>query len=213
MRFLDRKGVDAPACLSQYQHGQHDWSALATNSTHYQDVCTALEALQGERCAYCECDLSKESVNPHVEHFFQRSRFPGQTFSWGNLFRSCTHRDRCGKLKDENAGNYEDAHLIKPDVTDPHGLLHFATDGRVRARLGLSDGDRRRATETIRVFGLDCGSLRGTRRQYLKAVISEREQAEAAGFSDAELSAYLQLVAQDYAGQPFSSALLDALGL
>jgi uncharacterized protein (TIGR02646 family) len=50
--------------------------------------------MQGQRCAYCECDIS--IADKHIEHFVQRSRDVRKTFEWSNLFGSCKRSDSCG---------------------------------------------------------------------------------------------------------------------
>ena len=77
MRFLDRRHTPAPACLSRYNHERHEWSALATTRADYEEVVQSLADLQGDRCAYCECDLSSETAAPHVEHFRRPSSARG----------------------------------------------------------------------------------------------------------------------------------------
>jgi uncharacterized protein (TIGR02646 family) len=213
VRHLDRTAISAPTCLGRYRHGEHPWTDLARNGNDYDEVCAQLNALQKARCSYCECDLSCESGRPHVEHFHQRSRVQALTFAWGNLFRYCTHDDRCGKFKDQGAGSYAPAEIIKPDEEQPRDLLRFTSDGRAIPRAPLSAVQSRRATETIRVFALDCPGLRNMRKSYLTAIVSEFDEAVSAGFSSQELTAWLQEVAAAYAAHPFTSAVLDVLGL
>lgn len=213
MRFLDRSSVAAPSCLGRYKAGADDWSSLARNAVDYLEVCQQLAALQGARCAYCECDLARDADRPHVEHFRQRSRAPSLTFDWANLFRSCTHEDRCGKHKDRVASTYAHGDILKPDVDRPRQFLLFASDGAVSAREGLDVQAARRATETIRVFRLDSRGLVGTRRSYLEHLEAELSAVASAGLSESERREYLQGVAADYLGYPFSSAVLDVLGL
>ena len=213
MRFLDRTAVAAPACLGRYHHGRDRWSDLATTEADYQEVRDRLDELQRLRCAYCESDLSRESTRPHVEHFERRSRARQKTFDWGNLFRSCTHPEQCGKFKDERAGAFVVGDILKPDQDDPRRYLFFATDGKVHPRTGLSPAERHRADETIRVFALNCGRLRGCRRVKLKPIVAELLMATDAGFPDEDVVAYIRLVAADHENDAYSSAIRDALGL
>ncbi len=213
MKRLDRSTAAAPPCLTRYRHGRDEWSALATTRADYDEVVNRLEALQGKRCAYCESDLSRESGRPHVEHFRQRARAPELTFVWGNLFRSCTHAGHCGKHKDAVASSYLPGDLIKPDEDEPRRFLKFLSDGSVEPRVELPPLEGQRASETIRVFALDCARLRGARRAHLAGPWTVIQQAMAAGFSDGDFEAFLRSEATSWSGSPFSSAILDVFGL
>ncbi len=209
MRYLDRTATSPPACLARYLNDPNaDWEELSKNKADYREVCAALAALQGSRCAYCDCDLQRESDHPHIEHFVQRRRRPGRTFDWSNLFWSCSHEACCGKHKDNHAGAYADADLLKPDADQPRDFLCFSDDGRVWPKNGSRMG-----AETIRVFALDCARLRGIRRSYLSSLAGELEQMAQAGLSNAELIDYKKALASEWQQQPFYSAVLDVLGL
>ncbi len=39
MRLLDRRSVPTPTSLGRYSAGTHQWSALATTSADYREVC------------------------------------------------------------------------------------------------------------------------------------------------------------------------------
>ena len=147
MRHLDRTAVTAPACLSRFSSGTHHWDDLSWDDR--EQIRAQLGILQRRCCAYCECDIEKESKEPHVEHFIQRRRAAHLIFDWHNLFWSCSHDDRCGKNKDKPATAYADQDLLKPDVDDPRRFLVFLSDGCVRPRVGLSAAERRRAETTI----------------------------------------------------------------
>lgn len=153
---------DPPKCLANFQHGRDDWSVLGF--TEKEEIRNALKSMQGERCAYCECQLS--SGNQHIEHFRQRSCYPQGTFAWDNLFWSCCQNDSCGKHKDSLPRTYDHRDLIKADVDNPERFFHFMSDGTISIRSGLSSADRRRAEETLRIFNLDPhhGRLRAMRR-------------------------------------------------
>jgi hypothetical protein len=98
----------------------------------------------------------------------------------------------------------------------PKTLAHycfFRATARVVPRRALSVRDEKRAKETVRVFALDCPGLRSMRKGYLDCVLHAFEQACSAGFSDEELRDQLRAIAADYESYPFSSAVLDLLGL
>lgn len=149
----------APACLGHYNHGLNNWNDVTPADK--QDIWLALDAMQGQRCAYCEADISHSSR--HIEHFRQKGRDPTQTFVWANLFGSCNCEDTCGKHKDKQPV-YPPGVLIKPDVEDPEYFLRFHSDGTITNRLNISAADQHRASETRRLFNLDDGALRWQRR-------------------------------------------------
>lgn len=160
----------APGCLKNYKHGINNWADVTPADK--ADIWVALEAMQGQRCAYCEISISQ--TNRHIEHFRQRGRDPTVTFDWTNLFGSCNREESCGKHKD-GCGTYPPTVLIKPDIEDPERFLVFAPDGGVSPRASLSQGDKQRAEETIRIFNLN-GPLRRIRYSHIATYIQDLEQ-------------------------------------
>lgn len=213
MRALHRSDTSVPSCLARYQSGRDHWGDLSRDKTHYAEVVACLHRMQGARCAYCECDLSRESQPPHVEHFEQRSRAPALTFEWTNLFRSCSHTTRCGKHKDEQAGSYPPAVLLKPDRDNPREYLEFNVDGEVGPRSGVISGGAARARETIRVFNLNERGLVNARKAFLARPRSTFDEARIAFPDDADLWAFLSEIAEEYRASAFSAAILDLLGV
>ena len=164
MHKLDRTAVPAPPCLALYHHGAQNWGDVLP--AHKREVRMHLQELQGRRCAYCEASL--DWFGQQVEHFRPKSRFPALTFAWTNLFWSCDCSDHCGHFKENRAGPYDPDDLIDPTVDDPEHFLLFFSDGSIRLRQGLSDAQRYRANETLRVFNLDAehGPLRHMRKAH-----------------------------------------------
>jgi uncharacterized protein (TIGR02646 family) len=184
MHKLDRAKVPAPECLGQWDYEKHTWDDFGHPCK--QHVRIALKRLQGQsisttdaddddvmigvRCAYCEGPIFNGG---HIEHFRRKNPklgYPKLTFDWDNLFFSCDSQEHCGHFKDRPAAEPYDADLlVKPDNDDPDNFFYFHQSGavRVRNRDGISENDQKRAGETIRVFNLDCGTLRGTRRHAL----------------------------------------------
>ncbi len=201
----------APACLSQFTHGANDWDDVS--SADKTQIWLELDAMQGQRCAYCEGSIGEG--HRHIEHFRQKGRDPTLTFVWNNLFGSCNREESCGKYKDK-CKVYPPAVLIKPDIEDPEHYFVFDPHGGISPRTGLNTADSKRAQETIRIFNLN-GSLRGIRRNQLKrhAKIA-KEWAELAGSGDdPELMALiLQEIEQELAATahlPFSTAIKHVL--
>lgn len=185
MHFLDRSTVAAPACLADWTYPEKNWDDF--NGPCKKQLRLALQRLQsrqiiddgddddveyllGLRCAYCEGQIYHGG---HIEHFRRKNpnHFPELTFEWTNLFLACDSKEHCGHYKDRpNAPAYNPDELIKPDIHNPDDYLYFHSSGevRVRNRDGMTEADRRRGAETIRVFHLDCGRLKGARHKALK---------------------------------------------
>jgi len=204
----------APACLSQYQHGRDSWGDLIENG-HVGEIWLKLDEMQQQRCAYCECAIKtdKDNSNSHIEHFRQRrsSSHPQGTFLWSNLFGSCNRQDSCGKHKDElPAYNHQD--LIKMDVEDPEHFLEILPDGNVIPVNGLSQAERHRAEETIRIFNLN-GSLRQMRETAIKGYIQTAEELAgyAEEFDEADWLPLLQEELDRIKDLPFTTAIKHTL--
>jgi uncharacterized protein (TIGR02646 family) len=212
MRYLDRAVVAAPACLSNYSPG-NAWADLSCNHDDYGQVVDTLNGLQANHCAYCECDLSNEGTNPHVDHFEQRSRTPAKTFEWANLFRSCSHHECCAKHKDRLASTYAPGALLKPDVDNPRQYIEFDTQGRVAPRRELSDTERQRADVTIRVFNLMASRLVNSRLAYLAGPRAVLDATLNTLTDDSSASACIDSIAADYRASAFSAAILDLFGV
>jgi uncharacterized protein (TIGR02646 family) len=167
--------------LALYHHGQHQWTKTTPTDQERAEIRTELDAMQGRRCAYCECDLDQHGQ--HIEHFRQRSRYPQGTFAWDNLFLSCRRSDSCGNHKD-TCGPYNHTDLIKPDIEDPEHFFLFGQNGTINLRQGLNSQEAHRAEETLRIFNLDAqwGPLRQMRKVacigYVETAIAFQEMAQ-----------------------------------
>lgn len=208
MHKLQRGQV--PACLANYQHGQNNWSDVS--SAEKSTIWIELEAMQGQRCAYCEADISH--AQKHIEHFRQKGRDATVTFLWSNLFGSCNREDSCGKYKDK-CDVYSPTDLIKPDVDDPEHFFIFVSDGTIAVRAQLSAADQHRATETLRIFNLDAlnGPLRRMRQQAAVGYIQTSEElcALAVEYAQEEWQPLLDSELSATALLPFSTAIKHVL--
>lgn len=206
MRRLDRSAVPAPPCLANYHHGTHTWDDIKADKP---EIRAHLERLQGMRCAYCEGDLAV--LGQHIEHFRRKGRFPELTFAWTNLYWSCDQSDSCGHHKDHGAGPYDPGDLIEPCVDDPDRFFRFRSDGTIAVRYDLSDAERRRAQETMRVFNLqpEFGRLRNMRKSAAAMYLGLVE--ELAALTAEERREYIQLEVRQAAGAPFSTVLRHML--
>ena len=170
MHKLDRPEA-GPPCLGNYSYPQDTWDVPRDPSREARlawaeckrCIREALRAVQGNFCAYCESELWGDA---HIEHFRRKNpnHFPELTFSWQNLFWSCQSQDHCGHFKDRpSAPGYAPDDLIKPDDEDPDLFFYLYSNGEIRLRHGLTADQQRRATATIKAFGLDDSGLTGER--------------------------------------------------
>ena len=173
MHKLDRSSVAKPSCLASYNYQQHTWEDVSSSGK--SQIRNSLKKMQDCRCAYCEGSIY--SNNGHIEHFRRKNpaHFPELSFVWCNLFLSCDSLQHCGHHKDRpNAGCYNPADLVKPDKDDPDQFFYFHSSGEIRSRSGINTAQSTRATETIRVFNLNCGELKANRRRALR-IYQERD--------------------------------------
>jgi uncharacterized protein (TIGR02646 family) len=184
MHKLNRATVHRPACLDNYDWNTQTWDDLSGQDK--KTVRLSLQSIQGQqilddasddeqlfiiglRCAYCERQIFHGG---HIEHYRRKNpaHYPELTFEWTNLFIACGSNEHCGHYKDRGGSPYDPNELIKPDEHDADDYLYFHSSGevRVRNRVDMSAQDRRRGDETIRVFHLNCGTLKGARHKALK---------------------------------------------
>lgn len=205
---------DAPKCLKKFKHGRNNWGDV--ESEDKTQIWAALEAMQGQRCAYCEADIA--DGKKHIEHFRQRvrqrDRHPQGTFDWANLFGSCNRKDSCGKHKD-NFGSYHHEDLIKPDEEDPERYFDFKLDGTIEPRPDLLDSDKHRAMQTLLIFNLHHknGPLRYMReKEILKNLQTIQELCQLDEFyPPEEWLPLLQEELERIKSLPFATAIKHAL--
>ncbi|MDR6710240.1 uncharacterized protein (TIGR02646 family) [Novosphingobium sp. 1748] len=211
MRKLDRTICAAPPCLSKYHHGAQSWGDVTP--AHKEEIRTHLKAMQGPRCAYCEGDI--EILGQHIEHFRPKgdTAYRHLTFDWGNLFWSCDQADSCGHFKDNGAGPYNVNHLVNPCADDPDAFFIFQADGTISIRHGLSEADRYRATETLRVFSLDAewGRLRVMRKIAVSGYVNDADTAFNEGWPPDDIRAYFAEELQVAQSLPFYTAIRHVL--
>ena len=213
MRKLTR-GQNAPACLGQYHYDHHPWNP---GNAEKDEIWRELNAMQNQRCAYCEADISTFNSR-HIEHFATRTLHRERTYLWENLFGSCVRRESCGTYKDDkDTAAYDWAQLIKPDTHDPDDYLVFVSTGAIVPRHELSPADLHRAKETLRVFNLDAelGPLRKLRETAIRSQLKSYDTIYKLWLADPDLldlDAELKtLLDQAETTLPFFTAIRHAL--
>lgn len=131
-------------------------------------------------CAYSELVLDDGDLGMHLDHVKPKSKFPGQTFEHANLLLSAIDDIGARGLIRQDVfggharGNRYHSHaFIQPLVADCRRYFHYAIDGRMEPRRGLSTRNRRRAAYTIRLMNLNAPALVNRRRRWLEEVEDE----------------------------------------
>ncbi|WP_339718785.1 retron Ec78 anti-phage system effector HNH endonuclease PtuB [Marinomonas primoryensis] len=226
MRKLNRP-PKAPRCLAKCDYKKHKWGQRFPR--YKKDIWEQLDVMHDGFCAYCEALLVED--NKHIEHFFRKGEMPDGTapykhltFDWNNLFGSCgkDNSDTCGHYKDREGpkgpkgpGAYDPRDLIKPDIEDPRDFLTFQNTGIVEPKIGLSDENLKRATETIRVLRLDFPALNGVRETQIKIFKKNLDNLAllSSELDDENLFNERENIKREAAQSEFQTAILDALGL
>ncbi|WP_139831334.1 MULTISPECIES: HNH endonuclease [unclassified Pseudomonas] len=109
---------------------------------NFYELKSALLETSFGKCAYCECDLTKESKYMEVEHFRGKDTYPDDVMNWSNLLPACK---RCNGTKGDH--NVEEVPIINPYETNPREHFNFRLYRfRAKTNIGL---------ETIGAFDLN----------------------------------------------------------
>jgi uncharacterized protein (TIGR02646 family) len=209
MRRLDRTIATIPACLAGFAHGRDSWSDI--DGVDRAEIRASLEQMQGRRCAYCEGDV--DTLGQHIEHFKRKSLCPALTFDWSNLYWSCDQQDSCGRFKDHWAGPYNVADVVDPCADEPDAFFRFRADGTISIRIGLTENQLHKASETLRVLGLNgrWGRLRNMRKRAVAGYLASVDDAITAGFRPEDLKEYFEEALRIAATLPFSTVVRHVL--
>lgn len=137
-------------------------------------------AEQFSLCAYSELALDDADLGMHLDHVKPKSKFRHDTFNHANLLlssidnigsRALTTQDVFGGHARGN--RYHPVWFIHPLKTDSRRFFHYASDGRIEPRRGLSTRDRRRAAYTIGAMNLNAPLLVNRRRRWIEEIEDE----------------------------------------
>lgn len=124
-----------PLCLCPLETKRLTAQFKATKAPvwNFDDLKTALLDTSHGKCAYCECDLTKESKYMEVEHFRDKDTYQDDVVNWLNLLPSCK---RCNGSK----GTHDviSDPIINPYEVDPREHLAFRLY-RLRAKTLLGN--------------------------------------------------------------------------
>lgn len=74
--------------------------------------------MSDQKCAYCECKVNEESKDLHIEHFYQKRKYPEKVVDWDNLLPAC---GRCNRNK--GILDVQKSPILNPRVDDPKQSL------------------------------------------------------------------------------------------
>jgi len=137
------------------QQKRGDWNAVYQQQGLLAEVHDALWQEQEGLSGYTEKPLSGRV---HADHFRKRSLFGSKAdvFDWNNLIADDQTEHYGAKAKDKFVRTKEqNGLLINPVAEDPHEYLTYTSNGRMRARDGLTDQQQAKADYTIEAFNLN----------------------------------------------------------
>lgn len=120
--------------------------------------------LTNEHCSYCDGYPIDAQAVEEVDHFKPHSEFPGEAYSWANLYLSCTACNRA-KLAQWSQN------LLRPDsphFTFSRYFIVNALTGDLEPNPAASQADRTRARQTIKMLDLCRPGLASERLRTLK---------------------------------------------
>lgn len=137
-----------PLCLNPQETKRltDEFKATKASVWNFEALKKALLETSHGKCAYCECDLTKESKYVKVEHFCDKDTYPDDVVKWKNLLPSCK---RCNGSKGTH--NVLASPIVNPYEADPRDhlllrLYRFRPKTKVGeesiAVLGLNNADR-----------------------------------------------------------------------
>lgn len=151
-----------------------------SNFRKRQGTIASCLAEQFSLCAYSEIHLNDVDLGMHLDHVKPKSKFPNDTFSHTNLLLSAIDDIGARSLVAQDVfggharGNrYHPVWFIHPLKPDSRRFFHYASDGRIEPRRGLSTRDRRRASYSIGIMNLNAPILVNRRRRRIEEIEDE----------------------------------------
>ena len=162
------KRGDTPVDFTIIKRKYANWDSFIGSSAHIA-IGDQLYEQQDHYCAYCEIYLH-DKEDGFIEHLERQRDNSKRIFDWSNMFVSCRKHDSCGIYKDDHAGNFKLADIIDPSRENPSDFFQYDLQGNILPRKNLTDVQRKRAEETIRIFNLNCPRLKSIRLKAVEAV-------------------------------------------
>lgn len=155
----ERHGV-TPSC---------DWPVLRLKDGSEERLHDYLARSTARHCSYCDSVMTY-AARETIDHFFPKSdpEFRHLSYEWKNLYLAC---DPCQSEKKTKVSQT----ALRPDQKDYEFARYFRykQDGTIVV-IASTPRDRRRAEETVRLFGLDNPKLTGFRRREFEKRLKQR---------------------------------------
>jgi uncharacterized protein (TIGR02646 family) len=107
-------------CPNETRRLTDEYKTSARAVWNFDKLKQALLETSHKKCAYCECDLSKECKYMEVEHFRDKARYPEDVVFWPNLLPSCK---RCNVAKGDHDVTVEQ--IVNPYEVNPKDHFSF----------------------------------------------------------------------------------------
>ena len=115
--------------------------------TNYRDAYPRLVERMGDYCSYCERQIETHLA---VEHVQPKDPVPALRNEWTNFLLACVN---CNSVKGDTLLGLAD--ILWPDTENTLSAFDYKDGGLVEARATLLPDMRAKASETIRLVGLD----------------------------------------------------------
>lgn len=155
---------------------------------------STLAILQQEQhglSGYTEKRLRNDCKNLHIDHFRKRSLFnsPEVVFDWENLvvdehspYYGADYKDNDKINSVKSCLDYKK--IVDPVHDNPHEYFAYMTDGEIVPNVGLGNVACEKALFTIRVFNLNHPSLKDSRAEVIRQIVSLKPYYEADFIAD-----------------------------
>ena len=124
--------------------------------TKYRDSLPDLEQCFGKYCSFCERQLP---ISLEVEHKLPKKHFGHLELEWTNFLLACK---TCNSIKDDNY--HADDHMLWPDRHNTILALAYTRDGLVQPVRNLDPEVFNRASNLVKLVGLDRYGKKATKR-------------------------------------------------
>ena len=174
----------APACLSNARQKGWNWGEFVNKDHEGYLQCRELASSdQKNMCGYTEMPLGGKGLQLHLDHYKKKSIYPALTFEWENLVFAVKDNRFGADFKDKvvdgkNAATVY-ASILNPVLDEAQDCFYYDTGGRVYPIKSMTEGQRNKAQETIRVFNLNETELVSRRRTMISQLSAFTDVSEA----------------------------------
>ncbi len=142
-----------------------------SGSQFYKNILEILMLMTQEHCSFCD-GFPISNTGDAIEHFKPSSVYPELAYQWENLYYICP---KCNGAK----GNRFDVKILRPDEITYSFEKYFsynAKDAKLEPAFDISDEDKAKAEETIKIYKLNRKKNITERRRMIKIFIREKHE-------------------------------------